>query len=67
VLVYATVRRWFSPAAGLIAGTVVALTPVAALMFRFNNHRRGVGLTLWERQCRWAYRHDRLWWIEHCR
>ena len=36
-LVYAAVRRRFSPAAGLIAGAVLALTPVAALMFRFNN------------------------------
>lgn len=34
---YATVRRWFSPSAGLIAGAVLALTPVATLMFRFNN------------------------------
>jgi 4-amino-4-deoxy-L-arabinose transferase-like glycosyltransferase len=34
---YLTVRRWFSPAAGLIAGAVLALTPVAVLMFRFNN------------------------------
>ena len=36
-LVYATVRRWFTPAAALIAGAVLALTPVAVLMFRFNN------------------------------
>ncbi|MCX5170092.1 glycosyltransferase family 39 protein [Streptomyces antibioticus] len=36
-VVYASVRRRFSPAAGLIAGGVLALTPVAALMFRFNN------------------------------
>jgi 4-amino-4-deoxy-L-arabinose transferase-like glycosyltransferase len=36
-LLYATVRRWFTPAAGLIAGAVLALTPAAALMFRFNN------------------------------
>ncbi|GAB1644865.1 ArnT family glycosyltransferase [Krasilnikovia sp. MM14-A1259] len=36
-LLYATVRRWFGPAAGLIAGAVSALTPVAVLMFRFNN------------------------------
>src|SRR4029453_8271109 len=36
-LLYATVRRWYGPAAGLIAGTVSALTPVAVLMFRFNN------------------------------
>ncbi|MFJ8199143.1 glycosyltransferase family 39 protein [Streptomyces sp. NPDC096152] len=37
VVVYAAVRRRFRPAAGLIAGAVLALTPVAALMFRFNN------------------------------
>jgi 4-amino-4-deoxy-L-arabinose transferase-like glycosyltransferase len=36
-LVYAAVRRWFRAPAGLIAGAVVALTPVAALMFRYNN------------------------------
>jgi 4-amino-4-deoxy-L-arabinose transferase-like glycosyltransferase len=36
-LVYLTVRRWFSANAALLGGAVVALTPVAALMFRFNN------------------------------
>ena len=36
-LVYATVRRWFSAGAGLIAAAVTALTPVAVLMFRFDN------------------------------
>ena len=36
-VLYATVRRWFSPAAALLAGLVLAATPVAALMFRFNN------------------------------
>lgn len=36
-LLYSTVRRWSGPVAGLIAGAVLALTPVAALMFRFNN------------------------------
>ncbi|MFI7157408.1 ArnT family glycosyltransferase [Micromonospora chalcea] len=36
-VLYATVRRWYGPAAGLLAGTVLALTPVATLMFRFNN------------------------------
>ncbi|MFF2816660.1 ArnT family glycosyltransferase [Kitasatospora cineracea] len=35
--VYATVRRRFTPLAGLVAGAALALTPVAALMFRFNN------------------------------
>jgi 4-amino-4-deoxy-L-arabinose transferase-like glycosyltransferase len=37
LLLYAAVKRWFGPAAGLIAGLVLALTPAAALMFRFNN------------------------------
>jgi 4-amino-4-deoxy-L-arabinose transferase-like glycosyltransferase len=36
-IVFVAVRRWFGPAAGIIAGAVVALTPVAAMMFRFNN------------------------------
>jgi 4-amino-4-deoxy-L-arabinose transferase-like glycosyltransferase len=36
-VLYATVRRWFSPAAAIIAGVVAALTPVAVLMFRFDN------------------------------
>ncbi|MDF3302244.1 glycosyltransferase family 39 protein [Streptomyces tropicalis] len=36
-VVHASARRRFGPAAGLIAGAVTALTPVAALMFRFNN------------------------------
>ncbi|MFJ4189031.1 glycosyltransferase family 39 protein [Kitasatospora sp. NPDC089509] len=36
-VLYATVRRRFSPLGGLLAGAALALTPVAALMFRFNN------------------------------
>ncbi|MCP3754886.1 glycosyltransferase family 39 protein [Streptomyces sp. TBY4] len=36
-VLYAAVRRQFGPAAALISGAVFALTPVAALMFRFNN------------------------------
>ncbi len=36
-VLYAAVRRWFGAAAGLVAGAVMALTPVAALIFRFNN------------------------------
>ena len=36
-LLFAAVRRTNGPGAGLLAGTVLALTPVAALMFRFNN------------------------------
>ncbi|WP_371830485.1 ArnT family glycosyltransferase [Antrihabitans cavernicola] len=36
-LLYAVVRRVAGPGAGLIAGSVLALTPVAVLMFRFDN------------------------------
>nr|WP_226656202.1 glycosyltransferase family 39 protein [Leifsonia sp. LS1] len=36
-LVYVTVRRHFSARTALLAGGVLAITPVAALMFRFNN------------------------------
>ncbi len=36
-LLHAAVKRWYGAAAGLIAGAVLALTPVATLMFRFNN------------------------------
>lgn len=36
-LLYATVSRAAGRLAGLVAGAVLALTPVAALMFRFNN------------------------------
>lgn len=36
-LLYATVRRYWGNAAGLITGIAFVLTPVAALMFRFNN------------------------------
>jgi 4-amino-4-deoxy-L-arabinose transferase-like glycosyltransferase len=36
-LLAATVRRISGPVAGLVAGAALAITPVAALMFRFNN------------------------------
>ncbi len=36
-LLSASVRRWSGHAAGLLAGAMLALTPAAALMFRFNN------------------------------
>ncbi|XVV06255.1 glycosyltransferase family 39 protein [Actinosynnema sp. CA-248983] len=35
-LLYATVKRTSGPVAGLLAGTALAITPVAVLMFRFN-------------------------------
>ena len=36
-VLYATLRRRFSAGTALLGGAVLALTPVAALMFRFNN------------------------------
>nr|WP_245234036.1 glycosyltransferase family 39 protein [Mycobacterium sp. PS03-16] len=36
-VLYAAVRRVSGPGAALLAGAVLAATPVAALMFRFNN------------------------------
>ncbi|HVV13327.1 MAG TPA: glycosyltransferase family 39 protein [Amycolatopsis sp.] len=36
-LLYLTVRRTNGPGAGLLAGAALALTPVAAMMFKFNN------------------------------
>ncbi|ORB23546.1 glycosyl transferase [Mycolicibacterium moriokaense] len=36
-ILYAAVRRVAGPGAGLLAGAVLAVTPVAALIFRFNN------------------------------
>ncbi|HEV7788008.1 MAG TPA: glycosyltransferase family 39 protein [Pseudonocardia sp.] len=36
-LLYASVRRVSGPVAALLAGAVLALTPVAVLMFRFDN------------------------------
>ena len=36
-VLYATVKRQFGAVAGLLAGGILALTPIAVLMFRFNN------------------------------
>jgi 4-amino-4-deoxy-L-arabinose transferase-like glycosyltransferase len=36
-LLHATVRRVWTPGAGLLAGAALALTPVATLMFRYTN------------------------------
>jgi Dolichyl-phosphate-mannose-protein mannosyltransferase len=43
-VLYTTVRRWFGPASAIIAGAVMALAPVATLIFRFND-RPGPGLS----------------------
>ncbi|WP_152354633.1 glycosyltransferase family 39 protein [Brachybacterium subflavum] len=37
LLVDRTVKRYFGVGAGLVAGAAMAITPVAVLMFRFNN------------------------------
>jgi 4-amino-4-deoxy-L-arabinose transferase-like glycosyltransferase len=44
-VLYTTVRRWFGPAAAVIAGVVMALTPVATLIFRFNDPDAFITLT----------------------
>jgi 4-amino-4-deoxy-L-arabinose transferase-like glycosyltransferase len=36
-VLYATVRRWFGAPAAIMAGAALAVTPVATLMFRFDN------------------------------
>ena len=36
-VLYAAVKRWYGAGAGLLAGALLAVTPVAVLMFRFNN------------------------------
>lgn len=36
-IVYGTVRRWKGPAAGLLSGLALATTPIAVVMFRYNN------------------------------
>jgi 4-amino-4-deoxy-L-arabinose transferase-like glycosyltransferase len=36
-VLFVTVRRWFGAAAGLLAGLVLAATPIAAVMFRYDN------------------------------
>jgi 4-amino-4-deoxy-L-arabinose transferase-like glycosyltransferase len=45
-VLYTTVRRWFGPRAGLIAGAVTALAPAATLMFRFDDPDALLTLTI---------------------
>ncbi|MPY53373.1 ArnT family glycosyltransferase [Streptomyces acidicola] len=45
-VLYASVRRRFSAAAGFITMAVFAFTPVAALMFRFNNPDAALALLM---------------------
>jgi 4-amino-4-deoxy-L-arabinose transferase-like glycosyltransferase len=65
-LLYAAVRRAAGPSAALLAGGIFALTPVAALMFRFNNPDALLVLTLVagaycvQRACE---RDSSRWWL----
>jgi 4-amino-4-deoxy-L-arabinose transferase-like glycosyltransferase len=45
-VLYTTVRRWFGPSAAIIAGAVLALVPVATLIFRFNDPDALLTLTM---------------------
>ena len=60
-VLYATVRRSFSPAAGLIAGAALATTPVAVLMFRFDNPDALLVLTKTAGRVGWC---SRVHWSE---
>src|SRR5690349_5682241 len=64
-LLYATIKRWFGPAAGLIAGAALAVTPVAALMFRFNNPDALLALLLvaGAYALTRALENGRTWWL----
>jgi 4-amino-4-deoxy-L-arabinose transferase-like glycosyltransferase len=64
-VLYTMVRRWFGPLAGLIAGGVMALTPVAALMFRFDNPDALLVLllTLAAYATTRAIESGRTWWL----
>jgi 4-amino-4-deoxy-L-arabinose transferase-like glycosyltransferase len=44
-VLYTTVRRWFGPASAVITGVVMALVPVATLIFRFNDPDAFITLT----------------------
>ena len=57
-LVYLSVRRWFSAQAALLGAAVVALTPVAAMMFRYNNPDAHAGAAADRRPVR---HHARAW------
>jgi 4-amino-4-deoxy-L-arabinose transferase-like glycosyltransferase len=68
-LLYAAVRRVSGPGAGLVAGALAALTPVAALMFRFDNPDALLTLTMTAaayavvRALQSAKGRGALWWM----
>ncbi|BBY58178.1 ArnT family glycosyltransferase [Mycolicibacterium sarraceniae] len=63
-MLYAAVCRVSGPRAGLLAGAVLALTPAAALMFRFNNPDALLVLSLVVAACftQRALDRDAAWW-----
>ncbi|NUS44872.1 MAG: glycosyltransferase family 39 protein, partial [Mycobacteriaceae bacterium] len=70
-LLWRSVRRCFGPAAGLLAGLALAATPVAALMFRFDNPDAMLALLV--TAAAWAMlravepgSHGRLRWLLAC-
>jgi len=67
-VLYASVKRWFGAHAGLLAGAVCALTPVAALMFRFNNPDAALTLlmTVGAYALTRALEHDSTKWVVVC-
>ena len=68
-LLYLTVRRWSGPRTALAAGALLAATPVAVLMFRFNNPDAMLVLTMvaagWTttRSIDAAGRRAGTWWL----
>jgi 4-amino-4-deoxy-L-arabinose transferase-like glycosyltransferase len=64
-VLYTTVRRWFGPVSGLIAGAVMALAPVATLVFRFNDPDAFITLTavLAAYAVTWAIESGRTRWL----
>ena len=68
-LLYLTVRRWSGPPTALAAGALLAATPVAVLMFRFNNPDAMLVLTMvaagWTttRSIDAAGRRAGTWWL----
>lgn len=68
-LLYLTVRRWSGPRTAVAAGALLATTPVAVLMFRFNNPDAMLVLTMvaavWTttRSIDAAGRRAGTWWL----
>jgi 4-amino-4-deoxy-L-arabinose transferase-like glycosyltransferase len=65
-VLYGAVRRISGPSAALLAGAVLALTPVATLIFRFNNPDALLTLLLVSAAycvARACENHSSRWWL----